>query len=84
MNDRNQDVGVIALIIGGVLFLVVILLLAAGIISWMLVRNANEELIEAERAAIEARKAQLQAIENEAAIPAEPIEVPEVQESVPD
>ena len=84
MNDRNQEVGLIAVIIGAILFLIVLVLLAAGIISWMLVRNANEDLIKADRAAEEARQAQIQAIENEAANPPEIMEEREVEESVPD
>ena len=84
MNDRNQEVGLIAVIIGAVLFLIVLVLLAAGIISWMLYRNANEAMINAQRAAEEARQAQIRAIENEAANPPEVIEEREVEESVPD
>ena len=84
MNDRDQDVGLIAVIVGGVLFLGFVILVAAGIIAWMLYRNASLEMIEAERAAIEARQAQVSAIENEAAEPTDQTNGEEVQEASPD
>ena len=66
MNDREQDVGLVTVIILGISFLGFIILVAGGIIAWMFYSHATSEAIEAERAAIEARKAQLRAIENQA------------------
>ena len=84
MNDRNQEVGTTAVIIFGALFFGVILLLAAGILGWLFYRHSKDDLIKAERAAAEARQAQILAIENEATGPSESIETGEVQETVPD